>query len=84
MDADLRTACMQALWISRESCREFALRYSWENSARQFIAHARKVAVAATQDPAAVPLQTPVHSEPQSLVPDPDRGTTRMTHEHSV
>ena len=26
------------------ACREFALRYSWENSARQFIGHARKVA----------------------------------------
>src|SRR5215469_3201506 len=84
LNDDLRVACMQALWISREACREFALRYSWENSARQFIGHARKVAVAATEDPAAVPLQTPVHSEPQSLVPDPDRGTTRMTHEHSV
>jgi glycosyltransferase involved in cell wall biosynthesis len=84
LDDDLRVACMQALWISRETCREFALRYAWENSARQFIAHARKVAVTATEDPAAVPLQTPVHSEPQSLVPDPDRGTTRMTHEHSV
>jgi glycosyltransferase involved in cell wall biosynthesis len=84
VDDDLRVACMQALWISREACRDFALRYSWENSARQFVAHARKVAVALSEDPAAVPLPTPIHSEPQSLVPDPDRGTTRMTHEHSV
>jgi len=85
LHADLRTACMQALWISREACREFALRYSWENSARQFISHARKVALAAVgENPVAAPLQAPVHSEPQSLVPDTDRGTTRMTHEHSV
>ena len=85
LHADLRTACMQALWISREACREFALRYSWENSARQFISHTRKVAVAAVgENPVAAPLQAPVHSEPQSLVPDTDRGTTRMTHEHSV
>ena len=84
LHADLRTACMQALWISREVCREFALRYSWENSARQFISHARKVAVAALgENPVAAPLQAGV-SEPQSLVPDSDRGTTRMTHEHSV
>src|SRR5207342_1540349 len=33
---------MPVLWIFRDACREFALRYSWENSARQFIAHARK------------------------------------------
>ncbi len=45
LNEDLRAACMQALWISREACREFALRYSWENSARQFIGHAKKVAV---------------------------------------
>jgi 1,2-diacylglycerol 3-alpha-glucosyltransferase/glucuronosyltransferase len=41
---DLRAACLGALQISREACREFALRYSWENSARQFIGHVRKVA----------------------------------------
>jgi len=40
---DLGAACMGALRISRDACRQFALRYSWENSARQFIAHARKV-----------------------------------------
>jgi glycosyltransferase involved in cell wall biosynthesis len=84
LDDDLRVACMQALWISRETCREFAMRYSWENSARQFIAHARKFAIAATRHPAAALSPAPVHSEPQSIVPDPDRGTTRMTHEHSV
>ena len=28
----------------RATCRAFALNYSWENSARQFIGHARKVA----------------------------------------
>lgn len=41
---DLRIACMEALTLSREACRAFALNYSWENSARQFIGHARKVA----------------------------------------
>jgi 1,2-diacylglycerol 3-alpha-glucosyltransferase/glucuronosyltransferase len=84
LDDDLRVACMQALWISRETCREFALRYSWENSARQFIAHARKVALAAAENRTAAPLKTTVDTEPQSLVPDCDRGTTRMTHEHSL
>jgi len=42
---DLHAACMEALTLSREACRAFALNYSWENSARQFIGHARKVAI---------------------------------------
>ena len=37
LDTDLRSACVRALDISRESCRSFALECSWENSARQFI-----------------------------------------------
>jgi glycosyltransferase involved in cell wall biosynthesis len=37
LDADLRAACMRALKVSREACRDFALAHSWENSARQFI-----------------------------------------------
>jgi glycosyltransferase involved in cell wall biosynthesis len=37
LDTDLRSACIRALGISRESCRGFALERSWENSARQFI-----------------------------------------------
>jgi glycosyltransferase involved in cell wall biosynthesis len=41
---DLRIACLEALKLSRQDCRAFALNYSWENSARQFIGHARKVA----------------------------------------
>ena len=37
LDNDLRSACMRALGMSRETCRNFALERSWENSARQFI-----------------------------------------------
>src|SRR5215204_3382443 len=37
LDADLGRACMRALDMSRETCRNFALERSWENSARQFI-----------------------------------------------
>ena len=37
LDADLRSACMRALGLSRQACRTFALERSWENSARQFI-----------------------------------------------
>jgi glycosyltransferase involved in cell wall biosynthesis len=83
LNEDLRVACMQALWISREACREFALRYSWENSARQFIGHARNVAVGATREAdRALPIaETAPQSDGQSLVPGCN---TRVTHEHSV
>ena len=37
IDTDLRSACLRALTMSREACRNFALARSWENSARQFI-----------------------------------------------
>jgi glycosyltransferase involved in cell wall biosynthesis len=37
LDNDLRSACIRALGMSREACRNFALERSWENSARQFI-----------------------------------------------
>jgi glycosyltransferase involved in cell wall biosynthesis len=89
LDEDLRVACMQALWISREACREFALRYSWENSARQFIGHARKVAEDAAREAetamsivaAATESETSHGSGGQSLVPGCN---TRITHEQSV
>ena len=84
LNEDLRVACMQALWISRESCREFALRYSWENSARQFIGHARKVAAGAAP-PKPKPAMPIAEAAPatagQALVPGCN---TRVTHEHSV
>jgi hypothetical protein len=35
---------MDALKISRDACRNYALDCSWENSARQFLGHVRKVA----------------------------------------
>ncbi|XIA64648.1 glycosyltransferase family 4 protein [Bradyrhizobium sp. TZ2] len=37
LDTDLGSACLRALTMSREACRNFALERSWENSARQFI-----------------------------------------------
>ena len=37
LDRDLRSACLRALSVSRETCRAFALERSWENSAKQFI-----------------------------------------------
>jgi glycosyltransferase involved in cell wall biosynthesis len=37
IDHDLRAACLRALEMSRDTCRNFALERSWENSARQFL-----------------------------------------------
>ena len=44
LNDDLRAACLAALNVSRSACRDFALGYSWENSARQFLEHMNKVA----------------------------------------
>ena len=40
LDTDLRRACLDALHLSRQACREHAQRFSWEASARQFLSHA--------------------------------------------
>jgi glycosyltransferase involved in cell wall biosynthesis len=54
LDHDLRAAAIAALDVPRERCRAFALRRSWESSARAFLAHI-------------VPLTRPV-SGPHPLV----------------
>ena len=62
LNQDLRAACLGALQISREACRAFALRHSWENSARQFIQHVRKVAINGSREsPAAEPVTATAH-----------------------
>jgi glycosyltransferase involved in cell wall biosynthesis len=43
LNEDLRIACLDALKISRQACRDFALTRSWDNSAKQFIANASRV-----------------------------------------
>lgn len=63
LDEDLRAACLDALKISREACRAFALNHSWENSARQFIGHVRKIAANGNGDAEAVtPVTATAHS----------------------
>ena len=37
LDEDLRTACLKALAIPREAAREYSLRFTWKESARQFL-----------------------------------------------
>jgi glycosyltransferase involved in cell wall biosynthesis len=51
LNEDLRLACLQALTLSRDACRAFALACSWENSARQFISHLTPIAVGRSRGP---------------------------------
>jgi 1,2-diacylglycerol 3-alpha-glucosyltransferase/glucuronosyltransferase len=37
LSEDLRAACLAALTIAREAAREYSLRYTWRESARQFL-----------------------------------------------
>jgi len=53
LNDDLRVAALEALKMSRQACRAFALERSWENSARQFIAHVQKAATGASCQPEA-------------------------------
>jgi glycosyltransferase involved in cell wall biosynthesis len=58
---DLRVACLEALRISREACRAFALERSWERSALQFIAHVQKAATGSYPRPL-TELVAPAHA----------------------
>jgi glycosyltransferase involved in cell wall biosynthesis len=40
LDCDLRSACLQALTMSPDACRAFALGMTWEASARAFVDNA--------------------------------------------
>lgn len=60
LDEDLRSACLRALNLSREACREFALTRSWSTSASQFIAHVGRAAVGRPQVRAA-PVPASAH-----------------------
>jgi glycosyltransferase involved in cell wall biosynthesis len=41
LDNDLRSAALQALSVSAESCRRFAMRYTWEACSKQFVENLR-------------------------------------------
>ena len=43
LNEDLRVACLDALKMSRQACRDYALAHSWENSARQFIGNIKRI-----------------------------------------
>jgi hypothetical protein len=39
LDEDLRAACLKALTLSRDDAREHSMRFTWKESARQFLAN---------------------------------------------
>ena len=43
LNEDLRVACLDALNMSRQACRDYALAHSWENSARQFVGNIKQM-----------------------------------------
>jgi glycosyltransferase involved in cell wall biosynthesis len=43
LNEDLRLACLDALKMSRQACRDYALAHSWENSARQFVGNIKRI-----------------------------------------
>jgi glycosyltransferase involved in cell wall biosynthesis len=47
---DLRSAALLALHAPRESCRDFALRHNWDESARRFLANIRNAIVTPAPD----------------------------------
>lgn len=44
LDEDLQRACLGALGVSRQACRDFALTMTWEKSARLFVQYVADVA----------------------------------------
>ena len=54
LSEDLRSACLKALGMSREACRQFATERSWENSARQFIGNLSELQPSRSLRPARV------------------------------
>src|SRR5262249_6359751 len=75
LDENLRAACLRALTLSREACRDFALARSWSTSARQFIAHAGRVAV---RQPQARAASVPASATGSSLDQPVTRGEHRV------
>ena len=61
LNEDLRAACLSALKLSRDACREFALTRSWTTSAQQFIAHASRVAGGSPRRIRTAPLPASAH-----------------------
>ena len=54
LDEDLRRACLKALTIPREQAREHSMRFTWAESARQFLDN-----IEASRSECAAPIASP-------------------------
>jgi glycosyltransferase involved in cell wall biosynthesis len=67
LDDDLLTACRRALEIPRTAARDFALCYTWQTSAEQFLANVEEARALSTKP---APIALPLKAEPSSLRKD--------------
>ncbi len=58
LDEDLKIACLKALASTRADCRAHALRYSWANSAGQFVSNLRPIRTASMTSDQEFPVST--------------------------
>ncbi len=59
LDPDLGKACLAALSLPKAACREHAMGYSWQNSARQFLSNCAQIPVDAFHSVPAVAERSP-------------------------
>jgi 1,2-diacylglycerol 3-alpha-glucosyltransferase/glucuronosyltransferase len=72
LDEDLRTACLDALALSRDACRAFAETMNWDESARGFLANLERAGVAAPIPQAQhtlIPTQDAARAAPKAVEP---------------
>jgi glycosyltransferase involved in cell wall biosynthesis len=60
LDEDLLSACRRALEIPRAAARDFAVRYTWQISARQFLANIEEARALSTKP---APIVVPIKAE---------------------
>jgi 1,2-diacylglycerol 3-alpha-glucosyltransferase/glucuronosyltransferase len=66
LDDDLKTACLQALDADRDTCRDYAMGFSWEACTRQFLSNiafaenSNKLAGTQSENPASLEDATPL------------------------
>jgi len=69
LDADLRTACLRALALSRTACRAHAETMSWAASARAFLDNVERAGMASHAAPALVPAADAARTKRKTAAP---------------
>jgi glycosyltransferase involved in cell wall biosynthesis len=71
MREDLQAACLRALTLSSDACRAYALRVTWEDSARLFLANVRRLTNVPIRAENAQPVSEDLHRQASALAPGP-------------